>query len=102
MAATVQGGAERATLREPSPRSSLRRRVRHGERLAEGLILAVACASVLSVLLILVFVGKEALPVLTSDAIHAEVTPGALFLPRPGLGFVWQPVSLEPKYNIVP
>ncbi len=41
----------------------------------------VSLASVASVLLILIFVGKEALPVLTSAEVHKEITPGALFAP---------------------
>ena len=78
------------------------RHVRWSERLAEGTVKAVALVSILSVLLILAFIGKEALPVLTSADVHREVTPGALFLPHATAGFLWQPVSDDPKYNILP
>lgn len=80
----------------PAPRAS-----RLGERAAETAIRAVALVSIAAVLLILFFVGKEALPVLTSAEVHREVTPGALFAPTAG-GAVWQPVSEVPKYNLLP
>jgi phosphate transport system permease protein len=74
---------------------------RYLERIAEGVVKLVSLASVASVLLILVFVGKEALPILTSPEVHRELTPVQLFAPT-SAGFVWQPVSEVPKYNIVP
>ena len=83
----------------------LRRRPRRFERIAEAAIVAVALLSIVSVALILVFVGKEALPVLYSSVVHEEVTPLAMILPREINGhaaYLWQPVSEIPKYNIVP
>lgn len=60
------------------------------------------------ILLIFVFVGREALPVLTSPVVHEEVTLETLFLPQ-GYGtpeaplpYVWQPVSEIPKYSLMP
>jgi phosphate transport system permease protein len=82
--------------------ASFYRKVRWSERLAEGAIKGVALVSILSVLLILVFVGKEALPVLTSAEVHREVVPSALILPHVPGGYMWQPVSDDPKYNILP
>jgi len=84
---------------KPAPR--LLRRSRWLESTAELLVKVVSLVSILSVLLILVFVGKEALPVLTSAEVHKELTPGALLVPG-AAGFMWQPVSDVPKYNIVP
>jgi phosphate transport system permease protein len=72
------------------------------ERVAEGLVKLVSLVSVASVILILIFVGKEALPVLTSAELHRELSPSQLFLPYSGAGLMWQPVSDAPKYNIVP
>ncbi len=83
----------------------LRRRPRRVERIAEGAILAVALLSIVAVALILVFVGKEALPVLFSAAVHEEVTPLSMVVPRDVNGhamYLWQPVSDVPKYNLVP
>jgi phosphate transport system permease protein len=82
--------------------ASLRGRRQWPERIAETLVKLVSLVSIGSVVLILVFVGKEALPVLTSSAIHREVTFGALFAPYRDAGYMWQPVSDVPKYNIVP
>ncbi len=95
---TVSGTHDASVIR---PRR-LVRRPRILEVAAETAIKGVALLSILAVLLILVFVGKEALPVLTSAEVHNEVTLGGLFLPHAQAGFMWQPVSNEPKYNIVP
>ena len=100
MADEATGPVERARRSSPSP--MLQRRSRWVERVAETLIKVVSLASIASVVLILVFVGKEALPVLTSSAVHAEVTLGSLFAPYAGAGYMWQPVSDVPKYNVVP
>jgi phosphate transport system permease protein len=72
------------------------------ERIAETAVKAVSLLSIASILLILVFVGKEALPVFTSPEVQRELAPGSLFAPHATAGFMWQPVSDEPKYNIVP
>jgi phosphate transport system permease protein len=76
--------------------------VRWSERLAEALIKGVALVSIASVLLILIFVGKEALPVLTSAEVHREVSLTTLFAPNAEAGYMWQPVSEVPKYNVLP
>jgi phosphate transport system permease protein len=81
---------------------SLRRTTRWIERVAEGLVVGVSLVSIAAVLLILVFVGKEALPVLTSAKVHQEVTFGALFGSYGSAGYAWQPVSEVPKYSILP
>lgn len=85
-----------------TPRRSLKRQSRWLEGIAETLVKVVSLVSIAAVILILIFVGKEALPVLTSAVVHKDVTPGALFLPYPGAGYMWQPVSDVPKYNVVP
>jgi phosphate transport system permease protein len=84
-----------------SQRPSLVAKGRYVERLVEGLIKAVALVSIAAVLLILFFVGKEALPVLTSAVVHKEVSLGGLFAAKDGV-YGWQPVSDVPKYNILP
>jgi phosphate transport system permease protein len=84
---------------ERAPKRSLARTARLGERVAELAVKLVALTSIAAVLLILVFVGKEALPLLYSPEVHREVTPGGLFTVP---GHVWQPVSEVPKYDILP
>ena len=81
---------------------SLKASSRWGERIAETTVKVVSVMSIASVLLILVFVGKEALPVLTSAAVHEEVTLGQLFGSYGNAGYAWQPVSELPKYSVVP
>ena len=59
-----------------------------------------------SIVLIFIFVGKEAVPLLTSAEVHEEVTIGGMVLPREGETleekFPWQPVSTVPKYALLP
>ncbi len=90
--------------RERSSRS-LRRQGGLGERFIELAIRAVALVSIASILLILLFVGKEALPLITSGEVHREVTLGSMFAPiqtANDMAYVWQPVSETPKYNVLP
>jgi phosphate transport system permease protein len=78
--------------------SPFARERRWREPIVEALIKLVALVSIAAVALILVFVGKEALPLLTSTEVHREVTLGSMFASAPS----WQPVSGIPKYNVLP
>lgn len=71
-------------------RSPFARRPRPRERVVETLIKLVALVSIAGVVLILVFIGKEALPALTMREV-------ALFGTRD-----WQPVSEDPRYGVLP
>jgi phosphate transport system permease protein len=55
-----------------------------------------------SVILIFFFVGKEAVPLLTSSEVHKEVTVGKMLAPQKESGYSWQPVSEVPKYSLLP
>lgn len=72
------------------------------------LIYVAAIVSIALILLIFIFVGKEALPVITSAEVHKEVTlrnmflPGDYGTPEVPLRYVWQPVSMVPKYSLLP
>ena len=76
--------------------------------LVQRFIYASALVAIALILLIFVFVGREALPVLTSAAVHEEVTLEQLLLPQNygteevPLPYVWQPVSAKPKYSLMP
>jgi phosphate transport system permease protein len=77
------------------------------DRLAAFLIQGSAFLAIGALILIFIFIGKEALPVLTSSAVQKEASPSKLFLPqaaRPGADaeFTWQPVSEMPKYSLAP
>jgi len=55
-----------------------------------------------SVILIFIFVGKEAVPLLTSSEVHKEVTVWRMLAPQANGEHSWQPVSTVPKYSLLP
>ncbi len=77
------------------------------DKLAACLIKGSAFLAIVSLILIFIFIGKEALPVLTSAEVQEEAGLAKIFLPqapRPGADrqFTWQPISEVPKYSILP
>ncbi len=77
------------------------------DKLAACLIKGSAFLAIISLILIFIFIGKEALPVLTSAEVQKEAGLAKLFLPQaPRTGadreFTWQPISEIPKYSILP
>ncbi|HKQ69306.1 MAG TPA: phosphate ABC transporter permease subunit PstC [Polyangiaceae bacterium] len=86
--------------------SPLARKPRRIERAAELLLRVVALTSIASVILILAFVAREAIPILTNELVRREVTPAGMITPNilaDGTEqYTWQPVSEIPKYNLVP
>jgi phosphate transport system permease protein len=99
---TGASGEERAAR----PLALRRRQLR--ESVIAGVITAVALTGIAAVVLILVFVAREALPLFTSDDVRREVGGfGKMFLPqiwRAGrtASYVWQPVGNVPKYSMIP
>jgi phosphate transport system permease protein len=89
-----------------SPLRSMRRRQLQ-EGAIEALVTTVALAGIAAVVLIFVFVAREALPLFRDPEVAKEVDLGRMFLPqvyrqgRPP-GFVWQPVGSIPKYSMIP
>lgn len=67
-----------------------------------------ALLALASVALILIFVAREAIPLFYDPASRVEVGWRRLFLPQhygtaeAPLPYVWQPVSVEPKYSLMP
>ena len=89
-----------------SPAAAMRRRqLREG--LVEGIITLVALTGIAAVVLIFVFVAREAIPLFTNPDLAKETDLGRMFLPqvwrhgRPA-SFVWQPVGNVPKYSMIP
>ncbi len=81
----------------------IRRNSGWADRIAELAIRWCAYSAIAALILIFVFIGKEALPVLTSAKVHEEATVGKLLLPQDGPErFSWQPVSEVPKYSLWP
>jgi phosphate transport system permease protein len=77
------------------------------DTVAAGAIKGAAWTAIFSLVLIFVFIGKEALPVFTSAEVRAEADLGRLFLrqsPKAGAPaeYAWQPVSEIPKYSLIP
>ncbi len=77
------------------------------DRLASIVIRGSAFLAILSLVLIFIFIGKEALPILTSPEIQKEASLSTLFSPQPAKPgarpeYTWQPVSEVPKYSILP
>jgi phosphate transport system permease protein len=67
-----------------------------------------AWLSIAIMFLILIFIAKEALPLFYEPAAEAEVGWSRLFLPQnygtpdAPLKYSWHPVSVEPKYSLMP
>src|SRR5687767_10741909 len=76
------------------------------EALIEFAIKSSGWVVIASIVLIFIFVGKEAIPLLTSSEVHEEVTIGSMVMPREGETLEerhpWQPVSNVPKYGLLP
>jgi phosphate transport system permease protein len=75
--------------------SNLRWR-RFWDRAAEAVILAFASIAMAIILLIFVYVGREALPLLWENVDGANIASTV----RPPTE--WQPVSSNPRYNVIP
>lgn len=93
--------------RDADRRLSYRRKDRIREWLVEKFILLNATLAIGAIILIFVFVGKEALPVLTSPEVKEEANLSEFVLPHRytpegSPDFIWQPVSERPKYSIIP
>jgi phosphate transport system permease protein len=110
---TDQGPGKPGQLALRSSQSSSRKRTleRHrppiSERLTEMLIHVLAYSAVAAMVLILIFIAKEAWPLLTSSAIHREVTLAKMWFAQQWPGYdapehVWQPVSEVPKFGVWP
>jgi phosphate transport system permease protein len=77
------------------------------DRIAAVVIKGSAFLAILALILIFVFIGKEALPVFTSAEVQAEANLRILFMPQAAhpeaaAEFTWQPVSEHPKYSLLP
>jgi phosphate transport system permease protein len=77
------------------------------EKAIEWAVTAVGLSGIAAVILIIVFIAKEALPLFTDAAARAEASLSKMFLPqvtRAGkpATFMWQPVSSVPKVSLIP
>ncbi|HEX7505652.1 MAG TPA: hypothetical protein VF550_02695, partial [Polyangia bacterium] len=77
------------------------------ERTTELAIRVLAYSAVAAMILIFIFIAKEAWPIFTSASIHREVTLAKMWFIQQWPGYdapehVWQPVSEIPKYGVWP
>jgi phosphate transport system permease protein len=76
------------------------------DRIAAAVIRVCAYLAIVSLILIFVFIGKEALPILSSEEVRREADLGTLFLAQPDpeghQTFAWQPVSEPPRFSLLP
>jgi phosphate transport system permease protein len=77
------------------------------DRIAAYVIKGSAYLAIVSLVLIFIFIGKEALPIFTSAEVQKEASLAKLYLPQPAREgaqpqFTWQPVSEVPKYSLLP
>jgi phosphate transport system permease protein len=88
-------------------RLSAARRKRWAEWIAEKTIMMTAMIAIISIILIFLFVGRKALPVLTNESIRRTANVEEFFTrngrsPDGKPAFVWQPISERPKYSFIP
>lgn len=104
MAATRSRPRPKASERPPLGRSY---KAPLSHRVGEKLIALMAMSAIAAILLIFVFILKEAVPMLWESAFAEEVELVDLVAARQWRGYdeavhVWQPVGGTPKFNIVP
>src|SRR5215472_1648930 len=88
--------------RPPNERLLLKGKRRVGETLLETAVRSSAVIVIVALVLIFVFVAKEALPLLSSSHVHEEVRLWSMLRPLESGDFAWQPVSEKPKYSLPP
>ncbi|HEU0178243.1 MAG TPA: phosphate ABC transporter permease subunit PstC [Blastocatellia bacterium] len=87
--------------------ASIDRRRRWAEWIAEKTIMMTAMIAIISIILIFLFVGRKALPVLTNERVRQTASVEEFFTrngqsPDGKPAFVWQPISERPKYSFIP
>jgi phosphate transport system permease protein len=99
-----QGLAESTAAPQLSPEAR-RRQLR--EKLIAGFITLMAFTGIAALVLIIVFIAKEALALFLDAHAREEASLSKMFLPqvtRPGrpAAYLWQPVSSVPKVSMIP
>lgn len=91
----------------PFPFRQRRRTGALADKIAFYLIKGSALIAIVSLILIFIFIAKEALPIFTSAEVRQEASISKLILPQIGRArapaeYTWQPVSAIPKYSLLP
>jgi len=82
------------------------RRRRWIDRWAHRVIFMLSLTAIVTIVLIFIFIFREALPILTDPEIQREASLRHFFHPMEGPDlasrYMWQPVALVPKYSLIP
>jgi phosphate transport system permease protein len=96
----MMGHAEKSLAASAGPQRH-RRAARHGEKLIELAMAAIAASVVVAIILVFAFLAREALPLLVT-AHPLEALRGLTLPTGEDGGFAWQPVGRTPKLNVLP
>jgi phosphate transport system permease protein len=76
------------------------------DRWAHRGILLLSLTAIATIVLIFIFIFREALPILADPAIQQEASLHHFFLPMEGPDwasrYMWQPIAVVPKYSLIP
>ncbi len=76
------------------------------DRWARRVILMLSLTAIATIVLIFIFIFREALPILTDPRIQSEASLRHFFRPMEGLDpvsrYMWQPIAVVPKYSLIP
>ncbi|MCS6816282.1 MAG: phosphate ABC transporter permease subunit PstC [Blastocatellia bacterium] len=76
------------------------------DRWARRVILLLSLTAIATIVLIFIFIFREALPILTDPEIQREASLRHFFRPTEGPDlasrYMWQPIALVPKYSLIP
>jgi phosphate transport system permease protein len=101
----MQQGLAETMVAPPLSPAARRRQLR--EKVVAGVVTAMAFTGIAALVLIIVFIAKEALGLFLDAHAREEASLAKMFTPqvtrvgRPP-GFVWQPVSSVPKVSMIP
>ncbi|QDE69743.1 phosphate ABC transporter permease subunit PstC [Myxococcus xanthus] len=99
--ATMEQGLTRVVAAPRLSAAARRRQLR--EKAVAGFITLMAFTGIAALILIIVFVAKEALTLFTDADARHEASFSKMFLPQEGrYPFRWQPVSDTPKVSMIP
>ncbi len=103
--AVMQQGLAQTTVAPQLSPAARRRQLR--EKVIAGFITLMAFTGIAALVLIIVFIAKEALALFLEAEAREEASLSKMFLPqvtRPGrpAAYLWQPVSSVPKVSMIP
>ena len=94
-------------MNEPTKRLEFKPKSRFREFVGEKFITANAYIALIAILLIFIFIFKEAIPIFTDDSIKEEASLDKMVFKQDyyegrEAKWAWQPTSVVPKYSLLP